>query len=415
MNSIDKKLAVVENYDALAQHFTEKLVEKLRQHSAMEAYDFLDYWVPENDYAKGVLSMIDSAQSSGYEAIKIGLQKSSTAQGDTLKDILSMASASGEISIEERENRLILSVQLSSNNTGVISAASSAVASNESDTGSEDGNPEQCISAPELQKNDDIAKDIQSYLMQPNTSKSPLADTLTPPQGEWVPANSIKLAISHDGIKLEADISAKNHNVLRFTYAGPMNLAQEKLMERLSAVAVGQPIHEFCEHALLRTIRSIETGIVGRVSSHDRIREGVLLPSNAGAIFVRCQVALRKLFERYLDVTDAIEVINFHHPRPGEAWTDADDSERREILDTHLNRFLRLNGINDLDYLRLSAIKNNRYDQPTRCIFFFSETASTDTKPQMLRKLEAYIRNHIDSSLDVSIEKTRDKSPLRRL
>ena len=74
------KKAFVKDYEQLAKEFGQNLLTKLRQHSV--DYGFLDYWVADSDFKKGLISMVESAKLSNYGEIDINFKKKSLAHKD---------------------------------------------------------------------------------------------------------------------------------------------------------------------------------------------------------------------------------------------------------------------------------------------------------------------------------------------
>jgi hypothetical protein len=64
-----QRLTTMLNYEELMADFNHKLMTQLRGHSADNEY--LETWVPDEDPVLSILNMVEAAQSSGLEAMKV--------------------------------------------------------------------------------------------------------------------------------------------------------------------------------------------------------------------------------------------------------------------------------------------------------------------------------------------------------
>ena len=87
-------MTVVLDYETLTADFNQKLVTRLRGHSADNQY--LETWVPDEDPVKSILNMVEAAISSGLETMRVRIAPGTldeTQRSALLAEVVSIANA----------------------------------------------------------------------------------------------------------------------------------------------------------------------------------------------------------------------------------------------------------------------------------------------------------------------------------
>ena len=400
------KKAFVKDYEQLAKEFGQNLLTKLRQHSV--DYGFLDYWVADSDFKKGLISMVESAKLSNYGEIDINFKKKSLAHKDIdwfKNEIIKF----GNFELTDRNDSYNLLVKFLDKKELPIKISNKV---NKVNIINKVNNHKNIESNSEVKINEFYIKDkFQNYIDA--VKLKPKSFLLK--ENYLSKKNYDHLNTKFKEIELHCFLDKKTKITKNIFFKNTSNQYLNYILEEICIKSQNLPIQEISEHILLKVIKSLDDHSNNFVKKNDIKKRGILLPKNCGTIFVDIQKALRQLFLDYCELYNEKFKINFFYNEPNTRWNKLRKTEKINTVNSEIVNFINSKGVNVIDYVKLVDIKSNKYNFDTRCIIKFSDNIEPNKKPKILRELESYVRDKIDTSLEIIAEKLKDTSPLRRL
>ncbi len=384
------------NYDDIAEKFRVNLNETLRNHSV--SIDFLDLWVPDIDPIRGIANMLDSAANAGFDSIQIKVSWK-LVPSSQLPQLLDTIGLLGVVNHEAEGEATVLTVEslqkkavLTSPEFGKKRVTGKYWSpSNESSEGGEPGR-----SSPLLDfSNDDdfVVDDKFQMVFFRSLSKQDGTHLL---QAQY---NDVTLFML---INSETDIIQDiAHSVSKPNKIG-------KIMDTFCRLALNCHLQEVRDHTGLRTIVELQNEI------GDRPANGIILPSNADPAFSLPIRLVRDITDQYLCMVERNWGLNYFHPEPSSQWKAMSNAEQIDLLRNECTAYLRGKNI-EQDGMNIVELATNRDGHETRVVIDFADSVEGIIKPGLMRQLELFLRERVESSLELIAVKMRDQSKLRRL
>jgi hypothetical protein len=96
------------DYEELVADFESRLVTQLRRHGANA--DYLETWVPDDDFAKSLLNMVEAASASGCGEIAVRVSSSTQPPGQ-IEKLKREIGALGTVSVEGHPDGVVIVVR----------------------------------------------------------------------------------------------------------------------------------------------------------------------------------------------------------------------------------------------------------------------------------------------------------------
>lgn len=391
------------DYEAVAARFEVALFEKLRQHSVENA--FLEFWVPDADPLKGIVSMVDSARMAGFDRITIRFTPQSIPAG-RVGELRERLSDIGAVEID------------AANGTGVLRATKLRGAAGRNAArlvrhGKAYWRPDGAAardtkSTAPLAAATEAASDFGD--VTPNY-RAAMARALAAPTHEGtVRAEPGALLVSAEegGAVLAALIDTATHRIRRIRHRGAAKPSERAVLETFCGLADGLPIVEAADHTGLKVIDRLWQDAPAAAAP------GIVLPSNQPAAFGIALRLSRRLRDAYAAQTGVLDRANFFYTQPSARWRAMSRAERLGAVIAALEVYLEAERRSAGDMV-LHDIAKNRYGEEIRIVVAFAEAVPTDDRPGLMRRFENHLRATLEPELELIAERVKDQSPLRRL
>lgn len=401
------------DYDALSQEFERGLLETLRSHGIGQ--EFLEYWVPDADPAKGLVSMIESAGMAGRDHLRIRISKSLLrGDGETATAGQLDVADGTSVTVHDEGERFLFSV------SGIIDPARVATgsvkpAANQSDQ--RDGTDSPSIAGQEKTAEtetlraqfESIATEILSNPVYERHETS-IDDPIVPETAVL----SFEVT-SEVGAGLHARIQASDGTIISLTHSQGSSSLERAALETLCRIATGKPLTEAADHSGLHVIDHFIEVARERMGDAAALIPGIVLPSNQPPAMSSGITMIREIRELFEATTGKGRPESKYTPHPSDAWLSMSADDRLSILARSKDEFLR--GTNHAqDAISILRVESNRTTHPVRVAIELSETSlSFEEKPGLIRTLEKWLRRDVEPTLELIADRVVDESPLRRL
>ncbi len=134
--------------------------------------------------------------------------------------------------------------------------------------------------------------------------------------------------------------------------------------------------------------------------------EGVILPFNLGQNIYSLNLVCQYFYKNFVKKPDP-EVKNCD-------WFKLDNSQKIKKCNLSLNHFLKKENIKNVKII-LDNIANDSEKSPIRIFVNFNKKYPSDLKPNLLRKLENFLKIYLNESIQVFYKEKKDLSKIRRL
>ena len=382
---------MIYKYDELVENFNQALLVKLRKHGVEEA--FLDFWVPDENPLIGILGMIDSAHIAQLREIEVKV-KESTLDADGWIELNGRLSIDYQGEIKVFDGYRILKVNFSSDKNNNLQNSSA------SKLGSRRVLDEEIIAK---YKNKSLLK-LQQFVAAFNFGKN-----LPTEYKDKKIQNTDLLLLKEGGNFLELSLAVdSNGKVIDSSYSLSPEL-QSNPIEMCCKLAIGLPIQEVADHLVLKIM-----DFYIEEFNPDLLLRAIALPSNTAKEFVELQSVLRKTYNSYLQIKDLQSMTNFYYDSVPEFWNELDSTQKSELINRFIIKFLENNVLN-INAIKLVKIEKNKYKQDIRFAISIDNSIKSEVKPKVMRDLEGFLRKNIFKQVELIAERVQDVSPLRRL
>jgi len=392
------------DYEAVAARFEDALFEKLRQHSVENA--FLEFWVPDADPLKGIVSMVDSARIAGFDRITIRFTNESVpaARVGELRERLGDI---GAIEIDAATSGAVLRA------SDLREAAGRRAWSNPARRGRDYWRPGHTAvpaanGAASRNEPADLASDFGDVTLNYRAAMARILGAVTHEGTLENGAESVVVSAKEGAAFLSAEIDPGTHRIRRIRHRGAARPSERAVLECFCRLAEGLPIVEAADHVGLRVIDTLWQKAPGPAAP------GIVLPSNQPAAFGVALRLGRALRDNYQAHTGFAERANFFYAKPGARWQAMSRAERLGSVIAALEPFLVSERRGPAD-MELHDIVKNRYGEEIRIVIAFARAVPADDRPGLMRRFEAHLRQTVEPELEVIAEMAKDQSPLRRL
>lgn len=393
------------DYDALVIAFNQALLHTLRKHSIADS--FLDYWVPDADPVRGILSMIDSAWIANRSAVTIRFSHQ-TVSAERLPDLEQSARRSAQVAIDRKPDHFLLHATRLS--VGVDQSGPDAAAgSTKARYWAAGGAPAKPL---ELPAGPWSADELPAFGDAHPALRAGLNAAFGHLRWEGEPADvadgCIRVVASHASSRMILDVDLKTQLVKTAHHAGATSPAARAALDRFCTLALGIPLQEVADHVGLKAIDAFIDD-----DKPPPVR-GVLLPANAGAPFQIGPILARQAYEQFRVQAQLAAEPNYYAAAPSASWQSLSPPDRIARVESGMRGFLQSEQLypDDLSLLRL---ENNKTGHEVRAIVAFSPRIETDARPSILRRLERRLRRDVERQVEVVADRAKDTSPLRRL
>jgi len=160
-------------------------------------------------------------------------------------------------------------------------------------------------------------------------------------------------------------------------------------------------LHELYEHLTIR--------VENKFRDFNKIKySGILFPENVSNEYKYFHDFFRKLLHPYIK-DDLDKRINFQTKKPDESWNILDDKQKKKKIYIMLEDFIASN------YQVHHEIKIKKIENEVDIFLELSDKIDAGTKSDICLDFEIYLKQNLDESLNIYLERMMDKNKMRRL
>lgn len=358
-------------YEKLVEEYEASLTTVLR--GFRPSLDFVDSWVPDSNLVSSLLNLLDAAQIAGRKRLALDFS-ASTLEGlspEALVKELKSGAPSVEINATQSEGRVFLSFALE----------------NELDTS--------------LKVNAVYQKAIDRY-RQLNAGAKVLAE----------PKSDDQAIVSAEvgGAKLSVLVDKKSGFIRDAAYGGDFSQEQKGALEAYCELLPRLNLLEARDHGAIRL------EFLLRDKTQPRPVAGIVTVRNAGPIFELCQALSRKLWDVYHDkyrpagATAGSKLPgNFFDLPVSASWKELTKEQKLEKAKEVIRQLGPSVGVHEGDY------ELTHVDHEVRLFGTYPSELPSGEKGRRLMRLEAELKEKLDSRIQLFQEEIKDLNSKRRL
>lgn len=347
------------DYDKLVEAYNANLDVTLRGFRPAE--EMLDTWVPDEDAARSLSSLVEAAQLCGSDAVQVRVSQKTLA-GQSVEALLEKLSTMGTTQVQREADGVIFSIA-NLQETALFRSVRPAY---------------------QQRLRERVARLQFQRELRVNGSQ-------------------IALRASEEQCMLAWSVQTDQHVITDAVFesraCGPVLGA----LDCLCSILIGLPVLEARDHAILR----LESYL--RDPHQRRSVPGILLPNNADPIFRLPARLINRLFEDYLTSTKYQPGMNAYDPGPRPAWRAMSPADRQKRVNETLAAHGAVLGLGPSDLQVVEC------QQAYAVTIRFGEVVALGAKRSLALALERLLREHCDPRLEVFCEERKDLSKLRRL
>lgn len=378
------------DYDKAAADYEASLVTKLRGHGAGS---FLENWVPDPDPVLGILNMIEAAWTDGRDELELRVSRK-TLDAAGLERLSRLSEAFAAIRTADADGAHRLEVRRVASHSG--SGERVLQRAPESKAGST-VRPEQAAGtgAPVPPLHADLVKPLHEETAQAaheGELQAAAGEALAHARSEQ---GDVFLAVTKEGV-----IRAARH-------CGVRGDARRRLVELMCREIEGRPVQDASDHAAVLAIHRL------RLRAGARPIPGVLLATNAGTEVVAALDLVRRACADYSKRAGRGARTNFFEVGASAAWRALSQTQRLERVAASVDTFCREEKTSGA--IRVTRLEKDIHGEEIRVIVQRDGAIPADRVPFDLRRLERFLKDRVERSLQVYLEPVKDKNVLRRL
>ena len=373
------KMRLKLNYDKILKEFNHNLIHKLRQHGLEKK--FLSLWVPNDDFLESFKSLSLSLKDNGIEGFDIEVKKETIEK----KDFNQIKKFFKNIEILENKKNFIISV-------------------NQISLFKEEKNIIDQVKKKNLSKIDYIYGSLRVNKEQKKIKEYFLSIYK-------IKFNQLKKKVSniHSDLKSKRIIIANQNYVIKFTKENDFvglfsNTENHNLLGALlifNKLFSGRKLNDILNDGIDEFIKYILESTQTKI-------QGIVLPFNLGEEIFIIHKIWRK-FTKYYEKDISIRVI-----KSNSSWSMLDKNKRELQCKKNIQLFLKKNNV-ELDLILFNYIEKDLSGQPIRIFIDIKESISSLKKPDLIRRLEKFLKDSLDSGLQVFYQEKKDLNKIRRL
>ena len=180
-----------------------------------------------------------------------------------------------------------------------------------------------------------------------------------------------------------------------------MNSLERKILKESLLLFSKCKLHELYEHLTIR--------VENKFRDFNKIKySGILFPENVSNEYKYFHDFFRKLLHPYIK-DDLDKRINFQTKKPDESWNILDDKQKKKKIYIMLEDFIASN------YQVHHEIKIKKIENGVDIFLELSDKIDVGTKSDICLDFEIYLKQNLDESLNIYLERMMDKNKMRRL
>lgn len=369
------------NYEKIINEFNSDLVDKLRLHGSDKQY--IKLWVPDEKFIRSFESLLEALSLEGYKKLELEVKKDFISDKD--KDLL--IKSFEKIEVNEIQNGYILKL----NNIDSFFVKKKII---------------------------DKVKETQTKIVkyEYGSFKTPSEVTklkhffkseyekIKNKKDNFKKKNQIKNLKNHlvkiDNVKIYFYISSDNKFKKIFSDADDKYLIAaiyifQKNFINKSPFYIGKNgISEYIEFLKTKKLINIK---------------GIVLPFNLGYEIIFIHKLCQFLYKKFINDKDI-----FFIKKPETEWTKLNLVSKKRKCENEIQRFLLIERL-EKNLIFLDDIHKDLYGYEIRVFINFKDSNYGINKPNQIRKLENFLKERIDITLQVFYKEKRDLSKIRRL
>ncbi|MEQ9489834.1 MAG: hypothetical protein RIM72_12680 [Alphaproteobacteria bacterium] len=375
------------DYMHLLDLFDTSVAENLRGTGFSEP--FLALWVPDPDPVRSLTGFIHAVSQETEDTVEL-LLPVDLLSGDDRQRISSTTSADANTDWLEMPDSLILTVTTRS---GREKADPAGKEGGLQDVAASSDRPQSLSNRHALNGASILPQVWRSYFAHVRRKDPDRPEDLQ--TGEWIMHRTDRcwIAFSRSGQIGIVDAKSGVFDDDPVLYG---------LLSILCDTSIGKPVEEAIAHGLLHVIERCKQALP--VTS----LPGIVVPVSLGPEFA-CASELLSLFRQ-----NSAESIPEYDESPSKQWLSMDVGQRQQKLGLAIEQFLcgenRISGD-----ITLLDVRDDLSGWPVRVFVQCGQNVETEKRPDILRKLERFLKQTVDRKLNVFYETAKDANRIRRL
>ncbi len=361
------------DWHAVASRYDEHLQTRLRSFHAGPA--FLDGWVHDEDPARSVLNMFESALAAGLPGLCVQVPAERAAD---LRRVERTFATLGETSFDDVDGALRVTVRF----------------------GAEAAQTARSVAAPIVRKVQRVAATDGPAKHRDDVDavyRAAVDGALVSHRGSIDGG----LVAERDGVRLGVHVDDAA-TITEARFDGATTPERERVLSRLCALLEGLPMQEASDHAVLR----LELALRDRDAP--RPVRGIVLPPAASPVFAVVKGLVRDLMAQHVAAGAKVQENSFT-PGMSTAWTELDGAAQTERVQRALDA---LGAVGEVPAGTLRCL---RVDRDERVILAFAGEVPRAAQGTTLLRVERYLKRAVEPALHVYLEEMGDRNRLRRL
>jgi hypothetical protein len=352
------------NYERLVADFSNDLLHNLRNHGAAE--ECLETWVPDEDPVRGILNMVEAAQSADSPEIAIEVS-SATLPDARVPELRGLLAGLGSVDIRDTGGASrIVTVGQMRHWSAFVKAA------------------------PAL-------RDGLQRLFPEIDHEGPLHQA------------SEDMRAEESGVSIKLMVTAGDQPVVTCArHEGGRSPVECAVLEAVCRRVEGLPLVEVAHHGAIRALHDILDP-----ASPNPVK-GILRPEVADPAFGLAVRLIRTIAQGHLKWVGADARTNFFETPASERWSGLSVPERIAELTAVCDDLLASHGL-AAGQLQVLHVEPDLLGRPVRVTLAFGDEVEQSCKPNLIREAERCMKRRLDPALHVLHETLKDSNGIRRL
>lgn len=360
--------AHVIDYEDLIQEYHSSLNNVLR--GFRPKYEFLEFWVPDENAARSVKNLVESAMTHGQKSLTLFFSKSLLGEMD-FDGLETSLKSFGEVD----------RVDAPEGSTLYLNRTLSKVNGKERVKG---GVPSRYVV-----KLEELAKE--------------LAHMGAILEG----GDDVLIRATREGINLFASVGPEDHVVHRARFSGASEGTLAALLEATCRVIEGLPMQEVSDHALMKV-----EGLL-RDRQAERPVQGIVNIFNYPPLFEVVSDLLKGLYAMYQSKAGYKREENAYWRLTSEEWATASQEQKITSVDRVFKELVRIEG--RPYYAMPLQLQVFAVDHETKVRVNIHGELSPELRAKVYFDFERLLRERLDPCLEVFSDNRKDKNGMRRL
>lgn len=376
------------DYDQLAREYNASLTDKLRGHGVQGT--FLEHWVPDEDPARGILNMIEAAETDHLDRVAIYIS-ARTIDESGIDRLRKMVEGLAAINAAAQGAGFVIEAydigrqKVSARRRDDPSSSPATVASI------------RYAASDELRQSVGIHPSLAAKLIT-------LSRAITHEGMAEASPGSTRHIFEQDGATVSIDV-LDDGRVAQARHRSIASADRRMVVDLMCRLIEGRTVQDASDHAGVLAIDALRPA--------GQPVPGVLLVANAGTEIAAALRLIRGACRPYL-TGHSTGTANFFEKPPSAEWLATAPATRLSRIEVAIASFVSERKWL-VDTIRTLSLDQDLLGYPVRVLIELDDILPTHAKPSVLRDLERWLKRFVEPKLQVHLAPLKDKNSIRRL